>query len=394
MLRITDFTYDLPQGRIATHPLPERDTSKLLIYRSGIIDHAAFKSLAQYLPAETTLYFNNTRVIRARLLFTKSTGAVIEIFLLHPVEPSPDLALAMQTPGTCIWQCTIGNLKRWKPDTVLDAVAGNLNVQAELIDREKGLVKLSWHPAAYTFSEVLEQIGAVPLPPYIRRDSEPEDATRYQTVYSVNEGAVAAPTAGLHFTDAVFESLKSKGIQSNFLTLHVSAGTFLPVKTDDALQHEMHNEQIIITKENILSLLQPNRLTVAVGTTAMRTLESLYWYGIKLLKKPDSEFFITQSDPYRQYSNLPSANEALQAIVNRFDKLQTNTLTGNTSIYIYPGYTFKICKGLITNFHLPASTLILLVAAFVGDDWKRIYEEALKNDYRFLSYGDSSLLIP
>ncbi|MCK6618361.1 MAG: S-adenosylmethionine:tRNA ribosyltransferase-isomerase [Cyclobacteriaceae bacterium] len=394
MLRITDFTYDLPQERIATHPLPERDASKLLIYRNGLIEHTVFKSLAHYLPAGAVLYFNNTRVIRARLLFTKNTGAVIEIFLLHPVQPSTDLALAMQTSGACIWQCSIGNLKRWTPNTVLNAVAGNLNLQAELIDRETGLVNLSWHPATHTFSEVLEQVGAVPLPPYIRRESEPEDAARYQTVYSVNEGAVAAPTAGLHFTDAVFESLKSKGIQSNFLTLHVSAGTFLPVKTNDALQHEMHNEQIIINKENILSLLQPNRLTVAVGTTAMRTLESLYWYGVKLVDNPDSEFFITQSDPYQQYTNLPSANEALQAILKRFDKLQTNTVSGNTSIYIYPGYTFKICKGLITNFHLPASTLILLVAALVGDDWKRIYEEALKNDYRFLSYGDSSLLIP
>jgi S-adenosylmethionine:tRNA ribosyltransferase-isomerase len=393
MLRITDYTYDLPPERIALHPLPDRDASKLLVYRNGKIVHAGFKSLADFLPTNTTLYFNNTRVIRARLLFRKNTGAEIEIFLLQPAEPSTELALAMKTQGSCTWQCSIGNLKRWKETVRLTAETGRVILQAELIDRTSGLVRLRWKPESLPLAQVIDQFGATPLPPYIKRKAEPDDSNRYQTVYSANEGAVAAPTAGLHFTEAVFETLKQRGIKTDFLTLHVSAGTFMPVKTDDALQHQMHNEQVVINRNNLVSLLQPERFTVAVGTTAMRTLESLYWYGVKLIHKPEAGFFVSQSEPYQRYDNLPSVQQALLAVLNKLDKTGTETLTGNTAIYIYPGYRFKICNGLITNFHLPASTLILLVAAFVGDDWKRIYEEALHNDYRFLSYGDSSLLI-
>lgn len=394
MLRISDYTYELPADRIAMHPLPERDASKLLVYRHGKIEHADFKSLADYLPDNATLYFNNTRVIRARLLFKKSTGAAIEIFLLHPVEPSAELAQAMKAQGESTWHCSIGNLKRWKDNTELVSEFGPVKLKAHLTNRSASLVKLSWNPATYSLVEILEHAGAMPLPPYIKRPGKPDDAVRYQTVYSTHEGAVAAPTAGLHFTNAVFESLKSKSIQTDFLTLHVSAGTFMPVKTDDALQHEMHNEQIVINRKNIISLLQNDRFVVAVGTTSMRTLESLYWYGVKLLQNLESAFSVSQSDPYQSYTTLPSSQEALQTVLNRLDQTGTDILTGNTSIYIYPGYRFKICRGLITNFHLPASTLILLTAAFVGDDWKQIYAEALQQDYRFLSYGDSSLLIP
>jgi S-adenosylmethionine:tRNA ribosyltransferase-isomerase len=393
-MHISDYTYHLPADRIAMHPVPDRDGSKLLVYRSGKIEHAGFKSLAHFLPTNTTLIFNNTRVIRARLLFTKSTGAEIEIFLLQPVEPSAEIALAMKAPGSCSWQCSIGNLKRWKDNTELVYEFGQIKLKAQLTNRSTGLVKLSWNPATYTLAEILEQAGRIPLPPYINRPNQPNDATHYQTVYSTLDGAVAAPTAGLHFTHTVFDLLKEKGIQTDFLTLHVSAGTFMPVKTEDALQHQMHSEQIIIQRKNIISLLQEDRFMVAVGTTAMRTLESLYWYGVKLLHNPGAEFLIAQTDPYQPYAKLPSSREALQAVLNGLDKAGTDSLTGNTSIYIYPGYTFRICQGLITNFHLPASTLILLVAAFVGPDWKQIYEEALQNNYRFLSYGDSSLLLP
>ncbi len=392
MLSITDYTYDLPAERIAMHPLPVRDASKLLVYRSGNIEHTRFKSLADYLPANTTLFFNDTRVIRARLLFRKATGAEIEIFLLNPVSPSVDLALSMKAQGECTWNCSIGNLKRWKENTELTVSTDEIQLNASLINRSSGHVTFTWKPATLTFAEILERTGATPLPPYIKRTAKPVDASRYQTIYSAHEGSVAAPTAGLHFTEEVFALLKKKGIQTDFLTLHVSAGTFMPVKAEDALQHEMHSEQLIITRKNLTRLLQKNRFTVAVGTTAMRTLESIYWYGVNLINNPNAPFTILQTDPYRFSGPLPTVPQALGAVLNRLETTGNDSLTGTTSIYIYPGYTFKVCTGLITNFHLPA--LILLVAAFIGQDWKRIYEEALKSDYRFLSYGDSSLLIP
>ncbi|MDL5050941.1 S-adenosylmethionine:tRNA ribosyltransferase-isomerase [Oscillatoria amoena NRMC-F 0135] len=394
MLRISDYTYDLPDERIAMHPMPRRDDSKLLIYRKGEIKHTEFKSLADYLPATSTLFFNNTRVIRARLLFTKETGATIEVFLLHPVKPSAEISLAMKANGESAWQCSIGNLKRWNKNTVLTLAKGDIQLKARLADRSATLVELIWQPTSLTLAEILEQVGAIPLPPYIKRLTEPNDANRYQTIYSVHEGAVAAPTAGLHFTDAVFKSMKRKGIEHDFLTLHVSAGTFQPVKAADALQHEMHSEQIVVTRNNLISLLQPNRFIVPVGTTAMRTLESLYWYGVKLMNQPNADFVISQTEPYQVQSRLPSGNDALQAVLRRIEINSLDSIAGQTSMYIYPGYPFRICQGLITNFHLPASTLILLVAAFIGSDWRQVYTEALRNNYRFLSYGDSSFLIP
>jgi S-adenosylmethionine:tRNA ribosyltransferase-isomerase len=391
-LNIHDFTYPLPQDRIALHPLAERDQSKLLVYQKGEITHSAFSKLTDFLPAETCLYFNNTRVIPARIFFQKETGAVIEVFLLHPVSPSGLLVEVMSSHGWCSWECAIGNLKRWKDGTTLTQSFGNTELRAQLKDREQGIVEFSWS-SSLTFAEVVTLAGRTPLPPYLNREPEANDRERYQTVYSRHDGAVAAPTAGLHFSDAMLERLKSRSITTDFLTLHVSAGTFQPIKVQDPLQHVMHQEQLVISRNNIKNLLDKSRFVIPVGTTSMRTLESVYWYGAKLLRDDQAEFTITQHDPY-ELDPAPALTDALGAILKRMDLTGTDHLTGETSIFIRPGYTFRACKGLITNFHQPASTLILLVAAFIGNDWKNVYEEALKNDYRFLSYGDSSLLLP
>jgi len=392
-LNIQDYTYDLPHDRIAIYPLPNRDESKLLVYRQGQITHETFRSLPDYLPADTLLCFNNTRVIPARLHFRKDTGAGIEIFLLTPEPPHALLTDAMQTHGTVRWKCTIGNVKKWTDGLVLEKTLPTLTLRATLIDRAEGIVEFTW-PATASFAEVVTAAGETPLPPYLKRDAEVTDRERYQTVYSHHEGAVAAPTAGLHFTDHVFQALKAKGIQTEFLTLHVSAGTFQPVKVQNAREHTMHNEQIVIRRDNIDTLLRGNRFIVPVGTTSMRTLESLYWYGVKLLKDPEAAFIIEQTDPYTHTAPLPDAPTALHAVKQYMDRHNLDLLTGETSIYIMPGYTFRLCRALITNFHQPASTLILLVAALIGPDWKQVYNEAMTNGYRFLSYGDSSLLIP
>lgn len=391
-IHMQDYTYSLPSDKIATHPISSRDDSKLLVYQKGEIRHTSFKSLVDYLPQNSFLFFNDTKVIPARIHFQKDTGAEIEIFLLSPVKPNTLMADAMVTTQTCTWLCTIGNLKRWKDGQRLLKESGAISLHATLVDRNTGVVEFSWN-TGQSFAEVITTIGVTPLPPYIKREATSVDVSRYQTIYSHYEGAVAAPTAGLHFTNHILESLQRKGIEKDFLTLHVSAGTFQPVKAENALEHTMHPEQIIVTRKSIENLLKPNQFTVAVGTTSMRTLESLYWYGVKLLENPDSDFTVCQNDPY-QKRDLPTSRDALHAIISTMDKRHLDSLTGSTSIFIYPEYKFKICNALITNFHLPASTLILLVAAFVGDDWKKIYNEALHYNYRFLSYGDSSLLIP
>lgn len=393
MIRPEDYTYHLPEERIALYPLEERDAAKLLVYDKGKISHSQFFHLPDYLPDNTLLLFNDTKVIHARLLFIKPTGAVIEIFLLNPERPAKELSQAMHAKTSCVWKCAIGNLKRWKTNKVF-MHSGEIELCANLLDRDSGTVELSWKPEYHTFAEILHHFGKTPLPPYIHRPAEQLDEIRYQTVYSRHEGAVAAPTAGLHFTERVFESLKKKGIEWDFLTLHVSAGTFQPIKTADALQHTMHEEQVIIKRSNLEKLLMPEKLVVSVGTTSMRTLESIYWYGVKLLKNPDADFSIAQDEPYTAGKNLPELPKAIEAVISRMNKVQADSLTGQTSIYIYPGYQFRVCRGLITNFHLPGSTLILLVAAFVGNDWKKMYDEALHHNYRFLSYGDGSLLIP
>lgn len=388
-ISINDFTYELPEERIALHPLPERDQSKLLVYQKGNIHHSNFSKLSEFLPANSILFFNNTKVIPARLIFKKETGAEIEIFLLDPVWPSPIVALAMNAKQKSQWHCTIGNLKRWKEDSKLKIKNSKVELNATLINREKAIVELEWTPSNLTFSEVVKIIGDIPLPPYINRKTETADKERYQTIYSKEDGAVAAPTAGLHFTENIFNSLKEKKTAFDYLTLHVSAGTFQPVKVQNASEHPMHEEQIIITRENVENLLK-EKTVVAVGTTSLRTMESIYWYGVKLSTDPTSKFLINQNDAY--LLEPIDKSKALNAVLKKMDDEKTDQLIGETSIYILPGYDFKTCDALITNFHQPGSTLMLLVAAFVGSDWRKIYGEALTKNYRFLSYGDSSLL--
>ena len=390
-ISINDYTYTLPPERIAVYPLANRDQSKLLVYDRGVIDHQIFSSLPGLLPADSLLFFNDTKVIPARLHFQKDTGAVIEIFLLHPVLPSSLVMEAMQAHRRCTWQCTVGNLKRWKDEPVVKTFHG-ITLQATLRDREEGLVEFEW-ATDHSFAEVVNLAGETPLPPYLHRKPEQADRERYQTIYSHHEGAVAAPTAGLHFTPAIFDQLKAKGIAHDFVTLHVSAGTFQPVKVENAVEHVMHNEQVVVTRGNLDHLLS-GRYIVPVGTTSMRTLESLYWYGVKLLKDPEAVFTISQHEAYAAANRWPSRDEALRAVVAYMERNHLDLLTGETSIYIMPGYTFRVCEALITNFHQPGSTLILLVAAFIGEDWRKVYKESLANGYRFLSYGDSSLLIP
>jgi S-adenosylmethionine:tRNA ribosyltransferase-isomerase len=394
-MRLSDYTYQLPKERIASKPLPKRDSSNLLVYRKGNISHRIFRDLHHELDVDKTLFFNDTKVIPARIFFKKETGALIEIFLLEPVLPYTDIAEAMACTSSSTWKCLIGNLKKWKSNDVLQIqviVEGvETVVTAELTDRENMLVRLNWQ-GSISFSELVESIGRMPLPPYIKREVSPEDKDRYQTVYRRSAGAVAAPTAGLHFTEEVLSNLQEKGIHSEYLTLHVSAGTFMPVKEDDVRNHRMHSEQVYVTRTNVEAILKSQNI-IAVGTTSMRTLESLYWYGVSLLNGDSAMFRISQDYPYENLSP-PERDEAMQAILNHMDYTGRTSISGSTEIFIRPGYDFKVCNGLITNFHLPESTLILLVAAFIGEDWKKVYQEAMNNNYRFLSYGDSSLLLP
>lgn len=383
-LRLADFTYELPEDRIAHHPPEARGTSRLLIYRKGNIQHQQFGDIVDELPAGTTLVFNDTRVIPARIILYKETGARIEIFLLEPLAPSQAHEQVMASRQTCTWKCLIGNAKRWKPGTVLSSENPDFTATRTGTDE----VTFSWE--GMTFSELLTAIGKIPLPPYIQREVEQADQERYQTVYAKMDGAVAAPTAGLHFTDAIIAQLKTRGVDIQYLTLHVSAGTFQPIKAREISEHPMHNEQVWIQKATIESLLASTR-TIAVGTTSMRTLESLYWFGARLAQGLD-DFYIRKEDPYQ----LPAIEreQALRNILDYMEQQQLDRLRGQTEIFIYPGYTFRVCDGLVTNYHLPDSTLILLVAAFIGADWRKVYQEALDQGYRFLSYGDSSLLLP
>jgi S-adenosylmethionine:tRNA ribosyltransferase-isomerase len=391
-LNIQEYLYDLPNDRIALFPLNDRDQSKLLVFRDGEITHSTFSNLTDFLPPNSFLFFNDTKVIPARVHFRKATGADIEIFLLDPVRPNTVVSEVMATHHQCAWHCTIGNLKRWTNDQTLEKQIGSFTLSAKLIDREKTLVEFSWNSGA-SFAEIIADAGQTPLPPYLKRQPVATDRERYQTVYSHYEGAVAAPTAGLHFTEAIFGALDKKQIGYDFLTLHVSAGTFQPIKAEKASDHVMHNEQIVARRKNLEALLQPGKFFIPVGTTSMRTLESIYWFGVKLLKDERASFVINQNDPYIIQS-MHAMEEAMTAVLKKMNELDIDHLTGETSIFIRPGYQFRVCNALITNFHQPASTLILLVAAFAGKNWRKIYDEALANDYRFLSYGDSSLLFP
>ena len=389
-IEVKNFSYQLPPDKIAKYPLSERDQSKLLFLKNGKIKHHKFVELPELLPLRSTLFFNDTKVIPARIIFQKSSGAYIEIFLLSPIHPSTLLDETMRSTTTCSWKCTIGNLRRWNHGSLSKNVAGE-NLTVTLVDRQNGTVQFDWTGSS-TFAEMLQRTGNTPLPPYLNREADAIDEERYQTVYSNRQGAVAAPTAGLHFTPAVMAVLKEKGFQLDFLSLHVSAGTFQPIKVENAADHHMHQEQVVFTRLNIESLIRAETV-VAVGTTSLRTLESIYWYGVKLIRDPSAEFDLDQQYAYTQ-QDPPKAADALEAVRYHMQTYDIETITGETSIYIVPGYRFRLCHGLITNFHQPSSTLILLVAAFIGDDWKRVYEEALAHDYRFLSYGDSSLLLP
>lgn len=389
MVPVKEYWYELPAERIALYPLPERDQSKLLVYRDEAITHAAFKGISDFLPPESCLFFNDTRVIPARLLFQKSTGAWIELFLLSPVAPSSIVALAMEARNSTQWICAIGNLKRWVDDVILENTSGEITLKARLVDRGKNLVEFSW-ASELSFAEVVTRMGNTPLPPYLNRKAEDSDRQRYQTVYSHHDGAVAAPTAGLHFTDTILFDLKSRNHRIEFLTLHVSAGTFQPMKAENATDHVMHEEQIIVTRQNIEALLAGKQI-VAVGTTSLRTLESIYWYGVLLSENPEANFRIGQNDPYIRTPTM-SAREAFTNVLEKMNSSGMDFIQGETSILILPGYTFRSIDALITNFHQPGSTLILLIAALIGNGWRDIYAEALQNNYRFLSYGDSSLL--
>ena len=395
-MKLSDYYYDLPADRIAQEPLSQRDRAKLLFYNRGKIEDFSFFQIQELLPVDSFLVFNNTKVIPARLLLQKTTGAIIEIFLLEPIQPSSVVAMAMEARNSCTWSCLIGNKKRFKEPFLLNLLIGkeDLKLKVELVGEQE--VCFSWNNTNVSFAEILYFLGKIPLPPYIKRNTQKEDEERYQTVFAEKEGAVAAPTASLHFTEEVLYKLTQKGIKKDFLTLHVGAGTFQPVKEEDFRKHTMHSEQIIVSLSNIENLL--NNLSqniIAVGTTAMRTLETLYWFGAKILqqKPQQTRIFVEKLLPY-ELKNLPSAKEALEAIKELMITNNLKEIQGETEIFIFPPYQFRICKGLITNFHLPATTLILLVAAFVGEDWRSIYRHALENQYRFLSYGDSSLLLP
>ena len=400
-INISDFTYDLPAERIASEPLSNRSLSKLLVYNNADIKNAVFTDIHSYLPKYTTLVFNNTKVVKARLYFQKSTGALIELFCLEPEKGITVEESFIQRESTR-WICMVGNSKKWK-DEVLNRTINTgqveFNFTAKRIDQmgQESLIEFSWDNKQISFSEILEFAGELPLPPYMNRKATDEDKVRYNTVYAVHEGSVAAPTAGLHFSKELLKDLKSKNVNMLQVLLHVGAGTFKPVKSDTMQEHEMHAERIKVSIETIQELIdqKSNRKIIAVGTTSVRTLESLYWMGVQLLNNriPTDDFYITQWEAY-ETQNVFSVVDALNSLLDYAKKKEIEFIEGFTQIIIAPGYQFKIVDGLITNFHQPQSTLLLLVSALIGNDWKKVYQHALENDYRFLSYGDSSLLLP
>jgi S-adenosylmethionine:tRNA ribosyltransferase-isomerase len=400
-IQIKDYSYELPDERIAKFPLENRDHSKLLIAEPGKPYHQdQYLNLANHLPANSFLVFNNTKVVEARILFQKPTGGVIELFCLEPDNIYPDITSAMLQKGTVQWKCLVGGAKKWKEEflekTIIDqGQAITLRARRVAQGAEAYLIEFSWSNAQMSFAELLHIAGLIPLPPYLNRVAENSDAERYQTVYAKHDGSVAAPTAGLHFTEGVFASLAAKGVTKDFVTLHVGAGTFKPVKADAMEDHEMHAEFIDVSDafiENLLSRLA--NPIVPVGTTSMRTLESLYWLGLKTMANPTislADLTVHQWDPYERNEAI-SASIALESLLQWMKALQLTRLITKTQIIIAPGYQFRICRGLITNFHQPQSTLLLLVAALIGDTWKNLYNHAMNNEFRFLSYGDGCLI--
>jgi S-adenosylmethionine:tRNA ribosyltransferase-isomerase len=399
-IQIKDFNYPLPDERIAKHPLTQREQCKLLVYQNGDIQDLRFYDVPRLLPQQSMLVYNNTRVINARLRFQKpNAGAIIEIFCLEPIAPR-DYAQVFQTTSQCSWLCFVGNSKRWKAGSLTQVVNVN-GCEVELAatrGEQKGNafeIIFSWNNDNITFASLLEAIGEIPIPPYLNRNTEESDSADYQTVYSHIEGSVAAPTAGLHFTDEVLAECDRQGISRRELTLHVGAGTFQPVKSESIGEHDMHTEFISVEKSLLVDLIKANGNVIAVGTTSVRTLESLYYIGITLLNNPDAneeELRVKQWAPYQQDYTISTA-DALQAIIDHLDRNGIDRYIGSTQIMIAPSFKFRVIRGMITNFHQPQSTLLLLVSAFVNGNWKAIYDYALSHDYRFLSYGDSSLLL-
>ena len=400
-LQIKDFLYNLPEERIAKYPLPERDESKLLVYKNGSITQDIYHGLDKYIPPLSLLIFNNTKVVEARLLFKKSTGSIIEIFCLEPADMYADITTAMLQKGKVLWKCLVGGAKKWKEEPVLKMIKNDLK-EIKLVARkiekftDHFLIEFSWNEDTLSFAEVLHAAGSIPLPPYLNRNAEESDKERYQTIYALHDGSVAAPTAGLHFSRRLFKKLEDKHIQHDFVTLHVGAGTFKPVKSETMQQHEMHAEFIDVRKELIQNIVnQLDKTIIAVGTTSLRSIESLYWLGaITILKKNISieALQVHQWDAYEMNTNNVSVKEALQSLLQWMKRNNLPRLITKTQIIIAPGYKLKVANALITNFHQPQSTLLLLVAALIDDDWRKVYDYALENNFRFLSYGDGCLL--
>ncbi len=381
-IQIADYDYPLPDERIAKFPLTKRDESKLLVAGNSL-NISQFKNIADYLPSGELMFMNNTKVIQARIEFRKATGARIEIFLLEPIVPR-DYEQMFQARGKCQWLCLVGNLKKWKGESIEAE-----NLSAKLVSRDPLIVEFNWE-GSESFAEVIDRVGELPIPPYLNRKAEESDKTTYQTIYSKIKGSVAAPTAGLHFTPEVLETLNAKGIERQEVTLHVGAGTFKPVKSENIGGHEMHTEFIEVTRDSLIALLKHNCQAIAVGTTSVRTLESLYYIGRNILE--GRELAVNQWDAYENAGPQPSVKEAIEAIISHLEEHKLSKLQTNTQIIIVPGYEFKVVKTLITNLHQPKSTLLLLVDAFLKGQWRTVYDYALNNDFRFLSYGDSCLL--
>ncbi len=419
-IKITDYDYDLPEDRIAKFPISKRDNSKLLLYKHGEISHDVFYNLPSYLPKNSLIVFNNTKVIQARIHFRKETGALIEVFLMEPAIPA-DYEQMFQVTNECSWFCMVGNLKKWKEGTLTRKfeVKGETISLSATINKDNATaadvpnggtnhrIDFKWSNSKITFADILEIVGELPIPPYLNRATQESDKTTYQTVYSKIKGSVAAPTAGLHFTKSVLKALDDAGIVRDELTLHVGAGTFKPVKTKEIEGHSMHTEYIVVHKHTLENLLLHNCKAIAVGTTSVRTLESLYYMGIKVIKNPqvtEEELHVSQWEPYDYEHNEDglvvmngktiTVKQTIESLLNYLNCDGIEALHSSTQIIIAPGFKYKIVNMLITNFHQPQSTLLLLVSAFLNGDWRRVYDYALKNDFRFLSYGDSSLLIP
>ncbi len=410
-ISIEDYNYPLPDERIAKYPLSERDASKLLVLNNNEITSSQFKNIGDFLPKDSLLIFNETKVVRARLQFTKESGAAIEIFCLEPISGNGDYQLAFSSKSPSVWKCLVGNSRRWKNETISLRVNKSISQRVNETTRQQDIVlhaerlekndnysvvEFSWEPADLSFAEILEAAGEIPLPPYLHREAEESDRERYQTVFAKHEGSVAAPTAGLHFTNELITNLKERGISFEEVTLHVGAGTFRPVSSETIGEHEMHSETIAVKKSCIENLMKNcDKTIIPVGTTSMRTIESLYWIGLMLMEEglEERHLHLNQWFPYKERESLPSAQESLSTILKYIETHDMNVLHATTALMIAPTCKINIAKALITNFHQPKSTLLLLVSALIGDKWKDAYQYALDHDFRFLSYGDSCLFL-